>query len=104
MKDVIVLDPPAFIKDRRKKEEGIMGYKKINEMGVRLLKSEGILLTCSCSHHLTTEDFRHLLSETGGRTKRTLQFLEKYGHGLDHPELVPFTEGNYLKSYFIRAI
>lgn len=102
--DVVVLDPPAFIKDRRKKEEGIIGYKKINEMGVKLLKEEGILLTCSCSHHLTTEDFRHLLSETGGRTRRTLQFLEKYGHGLDHPELVPFTEGNYLKSYFIRAL
>lgn len=102
--DVIVLDPPAFIKDRRKKDEGIVGYKKINEMGVKLLKEEGILLTCSCSHHLTAEDFRHLLSETGGRTRRTLQFLEKYGHGLDHPELVPFTEGNYLKSYFIRAL
>ena len=102
--DVVILDPPAFIKDRRKKDEGIVGYKKINEMGLKATKEEGILLTCSCSHHLTTEDFRHLLSESGGRTRRSLQFLEKFGHGLDHPELVPFTEGNYLKSYFIRAL
>jgi 23S rRNA (cytosine1962-C5)-methyltransferase len=99
--DVIVLDPPAFIKDRRKKKEGIIGYKSINEMAVKLLPEGGTLVTCSCSAHLSQEEFMYLLSETGGKTRRTLRFLEAYTHGLDHPVLVPFTEGQYLKCFIV---
>lgn len=98
--DVIILDPPAFIKDRHKIREGIMGYKKINEMALRILPPGGILVTASCSQHLSLVDFRHMLSEAAGRAGRTVQILETYTHGIDHPELAAFTEGEYLKCIF----
>ena len=99
--DVAVLDPPAFIKDHRKKKEGIVGYRGINEMAIKALSENGILVTCSCSSHLTLEEFRYLLSEAGGKAGRSLRFLETYTHGIDHPQLVPFTEGSYLKCFII---
>ena len=69
--NAIVLDPPAFIKDRRKKHEGITGYKTINERALKALSNNGVLVTCSCSTHLTLEDFRYLLSEVGGKLRKT---------------------------------
>jgi 23S rRNA (cytosine1962-C5)-methyltransferase len=99
--NVVILDPPAFIKDRRKKKEGIAGYKSINEMALRALSGKGILVTCSCSAHLALEDFRYLLSEAGGKAHKTLSILESYTHGMDHPQLVPFPEGEYLKCFFL---
>ena len=99
----IILDPPAFIKDRRKKQEGLAGYRSINEAALRHLAPGGILLTCSCSAHLSLNDFRYLLSEAGARAHRALTILEIHTHGIDHPQLVPFTEGEYLKAIFLRA-
>lgn len=99
----IILDPPAFIKDRRKKHEGLAGYRSINEAALRHLVPGGILLTCSCSAHLSLNDFRYLLSETGARAHRALTILEIHTHGIDHPQLVPFTEGEYLKAIFLKA-
>ena len=99
--DTIVLDPPAFIKDRRKKHEGITGYKTINERALKALSRNGVLVTSSCSTHLSLEDFRYLLSEVGGKLGRPLSILETYTHGIDHPRLLPFTEGDYLKCFVI---
>jgi 23S rRNA (cytosine1962-C5)-methyltransferase len=101
--DSIILDPPAFIKDRRKKPEGIAGYKTINERALRILSREGALLTCSCSAHLTPEEFRYLLSEVGGKLRRPISILETYTHGIDHPRLLPFTEGDYLKCFIVKT-
>ncbi len=98
--DVIVLDPPAFVKDRHRLHEGLQGYRKINEAAMRLLPKNGILVTASCSQHVSLIDFRHMLSEAAGRAGRTVQILETYTHGIDHPELVAFTEGEYLKCVF----
>ena len=95
--DVIILDPPAFVKDRRKVQEGLAGYRRINEMALRLLPPGGILVTCSCSGHINLADFRHMIAECGGRTRRTVQILETHGHGPDHPELAPYPESAYLK-------
>jgi 23S rRNA (cytosine1962-C5)-methyltransferase len=99
--DVVILDPPAFIKDRRKKKEGIAGYKSINEMALRILSKNSILTTCSCSAHLTIEDFRYLLSEAGAKARKKLSILECYTHGMDHIQLLPFPEGEYLKCFFL---
>jgi 23S rRNA (cytosine1962-C5)-methyltransferase len=99
--DVVILDPPAFIKDRRKKKEGIAGYKSINEMALRILSKNSILTTCSCSAHLTIEDFRYLLSEAGAKARKKLSILECYTHGMDHLQLLPFPEGEYLKCFFL---
>ncbi len=96
--DAIILDPPAFIKDRRKKPEGLIGYRNLNEAALRRLGTPGILLTCSCSAHLLPEEFRFLISQAGGRLHRPMRILESFAHGIDHPQLVPFTEGQYLKA------
>lgn len=98
--DVIILDPPAFIKDRHKIKEGLSGYRKINEAALRVLPPGGILVSASCSAHLSLIDFRFMLSESAARAGRTLQILETFTHGIDHPELVAFTEGEYLKCVF----
>ncbi len=98
--EVIVLDPPAFVKDRHKINEGLQGYRKINEAAIRALPVNGILVTASCSQHISLSDFRYMLSEAAGRAGRTVQVLETYTHGIDHPELVAFTEGEYLKCVF----
>lgn len=97
---VIILDPPAFVKDRHKIKEGLQGYRNINELALRLLPKNGILVTASCSAHVSLADFRYMLSEAAGRAGRTVQVLETYTHGVDHPELVAFTEGEYLKCIF----
>ncbi len=99
--DAIVLDPPAFIKDRRKKADGVAGYKSINEAALRLLPETGVLVTCSCSAHLSAGDFRYLLSEVGSRVGRPLRILESFTHGIDHVQLVPFLEGQYLKCFIL---
>jgi 23S rRNA (cytosine1962-C5)-methyltransferase len=101
--DLIVLDPPAFIKDRRKKKEGLVGYRGINELALRILPEKGILVTCSCSAHLSLQEFRYLLTEVGGRVRRSVRFLETYTHGIDHSELAAFLEGEYLKCFFVTA-
>lgn len=98
--DVIILDPPAFIKDRHKINEGLFGYKKINEAAMRLLPPGGILVSASCSAHLSLPDFRFMLAQSAGRAGRTLQILETFTHGVDHPSLVTFNEGEYLKCIF----
>jgi len=96
--DVIILDPPAFVKDRHKLKQGLVGYRRINEAALRILPPGGILMTCSCSGHVSMADFRHLLAECAAKTRRTVQILETFGHGPDHPELAAFTETAYLKA------
>jgi len=102
--DLIVLDPPAFIKERKKKQEGLIGYKNINESAMRVLPEDGILLTCSCSLYLNQEEFRYILSESAGRVGKTIQILQRYTHGIDHPELVAFTESQYLKCFILSVV
>ena len=102
--DVIILDPPAFIKDRHKIQEGVSGYKKINQLAMKILPVGGILASASCSAHLTLTDFRFMLSEAAARAGRTLQILEVLTNGIDHPELVAYKEGDYLKCVIARAM
>lgn len=99
--EVIILDPPAFVKDRRKVKEGLTGYRTINELALRLLPPGGILVTASCSAHVGLQDFRFMLSEAAARAGRIVKIIETYTHGIDHPELIAFTEGEYLKCLFV---
>jgi 23S rRNA (cytosine1962-C5)-methyltransferase len=94
---LIVLDPPAFIKDRRKRAEGVLGYRAVNEQAMRVLADPGVLMTCSCSSHLDARDFRYMLTEAAGRVGRGMRVIEARGAGIDHPSLLPYTEGDYLK-------
>jgi 23S rRNA (cytosine1962-C5)-methyltransferase len=99
---LVVLDPPAFIKDRRKKEQGIVGYRTVNEGALRALAADGVLVTCSCSAHLAVAEFRHMVAECGGRARRSFAVLETLLHGPDHPSLAAFPEGDYLKCLICR--
>lgn len=102
--DIIILDPPAFIKNQKSFERGVIGYLNINEAAIRLLPKNGILITCSCSSHLTLSDFRSLIAKAAARQKRTIQIIESFTHGLDHPRLASFPEGDYLKCFIIRVV
>ena len=102
--DIIILDPPAFIKNQRTFDRGIIGYLNINEVAIRSLPENGILVTCSCSSHLTLSDFRSLLAKAAARQKRSVQILESFTHGFDHPRLASFPEGDYLKCFIAHVV
>lgn len=102
--DVIVLDPPAFVKRFKNRKEGIIAYQRINELALKLLAPEGILFSCSCSMHLSMEDLTQLLQRAGARQQQLLQILERGHQGPDHPLHVAIPETDYLKAVIVRVI
>src|SRR6185436_15293884 len=101
--DIVVADPPAFIKNRKDLPIGKHAYLKINTQAIKWLESSGILVTCSCSGLLTEEDLLEVLAKAARRSGRDLQNLVRGGHGPDHPTLPGFPEGKYLKMILSRA-
>jgi 23S rRNA (cytosine1962-C5)-methyltransferase len=102
--DTIVLDPPAFAKNRGAVEAALRGYKEINLRALRLLKPGGVLLTCSCSYHVDEEMFLALLAEAARDAGRLVQITEKRTQGRDHPILLTVPETYYLKCVVLRAL
>jgi 23S rRNA (cytosine1962-C5)-methyltransferase len=102
--DVVVLDPPAFIKRRKDHKAGLAAYERINQLGLRLLQPGGILVSCSCSFHLTAEELRHCLVRALRRAGCQGQLLESGGQGPDHPLHPAIAETAYLKSYVCRVV
>ena len=78
---MIVLDPPAFIKSRSLLKEGIKGYIDVNRRAIGRLRSGGILITCSCSHHLGQQDFESLLHSAARQAGKELRILDVRGQG-----------------------
>lgn len=95
--DVIVLDPPAFIKSRARLQEGKKGYIDLNRRAIGRLNPGGILITCSCSHHLSSADFEEVLLAASRQSGRELRILDIRGQGPDHPVLPSMPETRYLK-------
>lgn len=95
--DMVILDPPAFIKNRAGISHGIKGYIDINRRVLGHLKKGGILVTCSCSHHLDIPTFEKVLTSASVQSGRTLRLLESRGQGPDHPMLLAMPETRYLK-------
>jgi 23S rRNA (cytosine1962-C5)-methyltransferase len=102
--DVICLDPPAFAKNRKALPGARSGYKEINLRALKLLKPEGILITSSCSYHMSESDFFDLLCEAARDCHRFIQVLERRGQSVDHPVLAGMPETHYLKCFFLRAL
>lgn len=102
--DLVILDPPAFVKSRARLQDAIGGYKEINLRALRLLRSGGILVTCSCSHHLSAERFRELLLEAAHDVHRPLRLVAHGGQGADHPILLGMPETEYLKCLVVEAV
>jgi len=93
----IVLDPPAFVKNRAKVREGLKGYKEINLRAMKLLEPGGALVTCSCSHHIDQELFREMLIDAAFSAGRQARLLEMRSQARDHPALLAARETQYLK-------
>ncbi len=102
--DLIILDPPAFIKSRSKVREGTQGYIDVNRKALAKLKKGGLLVSCSCSSHLGLPDFMDALNIAAYRSGRALRILEVAGQGPDHPSLVSMPETRYLKVVFAQAV
>ncbi|MGQ9622410.1 MAG: class I SAM-dependent rRNA methyltransferase [Candidatus Caldatribacteriaceae bacterium] len=102
--DLVILDPPAFVKEREALGGALRGYKDINLLAMKLLNSSGILVTSSCSHHLSEEKFLSVLEEAALGAGRRLQILERRGQAQDHPVLVGYPESRYLKCFVLRVL
>ena len=102
--DTIVLDPPAFAKNRGAVEAALRGYKEINLRALRLLNPGGVLITCSCSYHVGEELFLEMLTEAARDANRAIQIIEKRTQGRDHPILLTVPETYYLKCVILRVL
>jgi 23S rRNA (cytosine1962-C5)-methyltransferase len=95
--DTIVLDPPAFAKSKREIDAAIRGYKELNLRALKMLRPNGILVTCSCSYHVSQHDFLEMLATAARDAHRVLRLLEVRGQAKDHPILLNIPETAYLK-------
>ena len=102
--DTIVLDPPAFAKNRGALEGALRGYKEINLRALRILNPGGVLITCSCSYHVGEELFLEMLKEAARDAGRQIQVVEKRTQGRDHPILLTVPETYYLKCVVLRVM
>lgn len=101
--EVIVLDPPAFSKNKDSLKKAYRGYKEINMQAMKIIKSGGYLLTFSCSQHMTPDLFMQMVSEAAHDAKRTVQFLDFRIQAPDHPALLQSEEQLYLKCMILRV-
>ena len=101
--DTIVVDPPAFAKTRSAVARALRGYQEINLRAMRLLTPGGVLLTASCSFHVSRADFLAALGAAARDSGRRLTLVEQLGQGVDHPEVLTIPETGYLKGVVLRA-
>lgn len=102
--DVIVLDPPAFCKSAAEVEDAYRGYKDINLLAMKLVKSGGFLATCSCSHYMSFQLFEKMLAEAARESGRTVRSVEVKSQSADHPALLAAEETRYLKFYVLNVM
>lgn len=102
--DVVVLDPPAFIKRRKDSPKGQAAYRRLNQLGLQLLSRDGMLVSCSCSYHLAGEELLAAIQKAARHVNRFVQVLESGGQAPDHPVHPAIPETRYLKAYFCRAV
>jgi 23S rRNA (cytosine1962-C5)-methyltransferase len=102
--DLVVLDPPAFAKNKGAIAAAKRGYKEINLRALQILKPGGMLVTASCSYHLGEAAFEELLLDAARDVGRPVQIVERRGAARDHPALLGVPETRYLKCFFLRAL
>ena len=95
--DTIVLDPPAFAKSRQNRETAIRGYKELNLRALKMLRPGGVLVTCSCSYHVSAADLLEVLASAALDSHRILRIVENRGQAKDHPNVLGIPETAYLK-------
>ena len=101
--DTIVLDPPAFAKSKRAVEGALRGYKELNLRALKMLRPAGLLVTCSCSHHVGWADLEAALAAAAADAGRRVRLLERRGAAPDHPVILNLPETEYLKCLVLEA-
>jgi 23S rRNA (cytosine1962-C5)-methyltransferase len=102
--DCIVLDPPAFAKNRASLKSAVRGYKEINLRALKLLNAGGVLITCTCSYHVAEDLFLEILADAAIDAHRRVQIIEKRMQASDHPVLLGMPETYYLKCIIARVV
>jgi 23S rRNA (cytosine1962-C5)-methyltransferase len=100
----VSLDPPAFMKRKKDRTTGLKAYATLNWLGLRLVEDGGVLMTCSCSQHLSAWDLRTTLVKAATRAKVRLQILHQGHQGADHPVHPAMPETDYLKGLLVRVL
>jgi len=101
--DLIILDPPAFAKTKRSVPTALRGYKELNLRALKMLRSGGTLVSCSCSYHVSQGEFLEVIRAAGQDVHRNLRLLENRGPAKDHPNLLNVPETAYLKCAIINV-
>ena len=102
--DVVVVDPPAFVKSRKNLAKAVKAYQKLNRLAWRRLRPGGLLFTCSCSHHLAESDFLNLLAAAVEKEGGWAHIVHRGGQAMDHPVLLSMPETAYLKCVGLRKL
>ena len=102
--DVVILDPPAFIKRRKDFKEGSLAYRRLNELGMQVLAKDGILVTCSCSHHMPRAALLDGVQQGARHLDRQVQMLVALQQAPDHPVHPAIPETDYLKGFVCRVL
>jgi 23S rRNA (cytosine1962-C5)-methyltransferase len=101
--DLVIVDPPAFAKRKKDLPKALAAYKRLNQLALRLLGDDGILVSCSCSYHVSAEDLQDAIAKAARGAGKHLQVLELGGQAPDHPVHPAIPETRYLKAYFCRV-
>jgi 23S rRNA (cytosine1962-C5)-methyltransferase len=101
--DVVILDPPAFIKRKKDIPQGLAAYRKLNQLALDLIDGDGLLVSCSCSYHLSADDLVSAIQSAARHAGRFVQILETGGQSPDHPIHPAIPETRYLKAFFCRV-
>lgn len=100
--DIVILDPPAFAKNMAKKHKAVMGYKRLNALGLKSVKPGGLLFTFSCSQVIDTSLFENTVVSAAHQAGIEAQILHRLGQGPDHPVNIYHPEGHYLKGLVLK--
>jgi 23S rRNA (cytosine1962-C5)-methyltransferase len=101
--DTIVLDPPPFARSKQKLEAALRGYKELNLRALKMLRPGGVLVTCSCSYHVSEPDFLGMLSSAAADARRRVRVLERRGQAKDHSVVLSIPETDYLRCILVNV-
>ena len=102
--DIVVLDPPAFIKRKKDLKEGTLAYRRLNEAALGLLERDGLLVTASCSFHMQGDQLLRTVQQSARHSDRSLQLLQQGQQSPDHPIHPAIPETAYLKAFYLRVL
>ncbi|MDP9083775.1 MAG: class I SAM-dependent rRNA methyltransferase [Pseudomonadota bacterium] len=101
--DVVIIDPPAFAKRKKDLPKALAAYKRLNQLAMQLLRDDGILVSCSCSYHVSAEELQDAIAKAARAIEKHVQILQTGGQAADHPVHPAIPETRYLKAYFCRV-